>query len=109
MVIRPRNKKREIIDRIKSKVARVLPSLSVRRLRENPRPQWQEAYSLRGTGTARPRANRIEAIFAKAVLVPSATAEDREAWEFLDEVRSLVHNAISEVKQEIARAESKHS
>ncbi len=98
--------KRETIDRIKSKISRVLPLLSTRRLRENPQPLWHEAYALRGIGTAKPRANRIEGIFEKFVPVPEAVSVDREVWEFLDEVKAVVMKAIDEIKQEISAAKT---
>lgn len=101
--------KRETIDRIKSKITRDLPQLSARRLREQPQPQWHEAYSLRGHGTTKPRANRIEGIFEKFVPVPDAVSVDREVWEFLDEVKGVVMKAIDEIKEEILAAEKAHS
>lgn len=99
------DQKRETIDRIKTKVTRALGPVVVRRVREDPRPQWQEAYSLRGTGSTKPRASRIESIFEKHVPVPSAAADDREVWEFLDEVKNVVDKAIFELKNEIIAAQ----
>ena len=96
--------KRETIDRIKSKVSQKLPLLSASRLREQPQPQWHEAYSLRGDGTTRVRAGRIEGIFERFVPVPDATSVDRQVWEFLDEVRAVVNEAVDEIKQEISAA-----
>jgi hypothetical protein len=97
--------KRDTIDRIKSKITRDLPLLSARRLREQPQPQWHEAYSLRGPGTTKPRANRIEGIFERFVPIPDAVSVDREVWEFLDEVKGVVMKAMDEIKQEISAAE----
>jgi hypothetical protein len=97
--------KRDTIDRIKTKITTDLPFLSIRRLREEPQPQWQEAYSLRGAGTTRPRASRIEGIFERYVPIPDAVSVDREVWEFLDEVKGTVMKAIGEIKQEIFTAE----
>lgn len=96
--------KRETIDRIKSKVTQELPQLSTRRLREQPQPQWQDAYSLRGKGTTQDRANRIEGIFERYVPVPDAVSVDRQIWEFLDEVKAVVNKAIDEINQEISAA-----
>ncbi len=107
--------KRETIDRIKSKVAQDLPLLSTSRLREQPQPQWLEAYSLRGGGTTRIRASRIEGIFERFVPVPDAASADRQVWEFLDEVKAVVNKAVDEIKQEISavggsdRGEATHS
>jgi hypothetical protein len=94
--------KRETIDRIKSEVTKKLPLLSASRLREQPQPLWHEAYSLRGTGTTRERASRIEGIFERFVPVPDAVSVDRQVWEFLDEVKAVVTEAVDEIKQEIA-------
>lgn len=96
--------KRETIDRIKSKVTQQLPFLSTSRLREQPQPQWNEAYSLRGEGTTRVRASRIEGIFERFVPVPDAASVDRQVWEFLDEVKAVVNKAVDEIKQEISAA-----
>jgi len=96
--------KRETIDRIKSKVAQDLPLLSASRLREKPQPQWLEAYSLRGGGTTRIRASRIESIFERFVPVPDAASADLQVWEFLDEVKAVVNKAVDEIKEEISAA-----
>jgi hypothetical protein len=71
-------------------------------LREQPQPQWQEAYILQGAGTTKIRANRIEGIFERFVPVPNAASVDRQVWDFLDEVKEVVNKAIDEIKQEIA-------
>lgn len=94
--------KRETIDRIKSKIAQELPLLSTSRLREQPQPQWLEAYSLRGWGTTRTRASRIEGIFERFVPVPDAASADRQVWEFFDVVKAVVDKAVDEIKQEIS-------
>ena len=99
------DQKRDTIDRIKTKVTRALGNVVVRRLRQDPRPQWQEAYSFRGTGSTKPRASRIESIFEKHVPVPSAASDDREVWEFLDEVKNVVEKAIVELRSEIVAAQ----
>jgi hypothetical protein len=96
--------KRETIDRIKSKVTKDLPLLSIARLRERPQPQWQDAYSLHGQGSTRVRANRIEGILERFVPVPDAVTDDQQVWEFLDEVKGVVTRAIDEIKQEISAA-----
>jgi energy-coupling factor transporter ATP-binding protein EcfA2 len=97
--------KRETIDRIKSKISRDLPILSSNRLREKPQLQWQDAYSLRGGGSTRVRANRVEGIFEQFVPVPDAVSVDRQVWEFLDEVKCVVAKAIGEIKEEIGAAQ----
>jgi hypothetical protein len=96
--------KREMIDRIKSKVTQDLPILSTSRVRDQPQPQWHEAYSLHGKGTTKERASRIEGIFERFVPVPDAVSVDRQVWEFLDEVKAVVTKAVDEIKQEISAA-----
>jgi hypothetical protein len=101
--------KRATIDLIKTKVSRTLPSITLRRLRDRPRHQWQDAYSLRGVGTTKPRANKIEAIFGKSVPIPTAASADSETWEFVDEIREVVEVAIEEVRDEVARSSGANS
>jgi energy-coupling factor transporter ATP-binding protein EcfA2 len=99
--------KRATIDLLKTKVARELPSVTRKRIRDFPRPQWQEAYALRGTGTTKSRATRIETIFGRSVPVPMAVFKDREPWEFLDEVKDVVNEAIDEVKEEVRQTKQR--
>lgn len=98
--------KRETIDRIKVKAAKKVRTLAIRRVRENPRPQWQEAYSYRGAGSTTPRAYRIESIFEKSVPVPTASANEVEVWQFLDDVKGAVERSIDEVKEEVLTAKA---
>lgn len=92
--------KRETIDRIKSTVARQLPNLSTRRLREQPQPAWHEAYSLRGTRSTFERRMLIEGIYERWVPVPDARG-DHVVFEFLNEMKEVVMSAVGEVKQEV--------
>lgn len=97
--------KRETIDRIKTAVTKKLPALSARRLREQPQPIWQEAYSLRGTGSTFERKMRIEGIYERWVPVPDARG-DRVVFEFLNEVKDVVIAAVDGVEQEVTKANS---
>ncbi|MGD0498663.1 MAG: hypothetical protein ABSC23_09540 [Bryobacteraceae bacterium] len=92
--------KRDIIDNVKERVSRSLTTLSGRRLRERPQPQWQTAYAYRGSGSTRDRRNTIEGIYARWVPIPSGTG-DTDAEEFLDDVKSKVLTAIDNVRQEV--------
>ncbi|MDB5968512.1 MAG: miro-like family protein [Hydrocarboniphaga sp.] len=92
--------KRETIDRIKTAVAIQLPSLSTRRLREDPQPMWYEAYSLRGAGSTFERRMRIEGIYERWVPIPDARSE-RFVFDFLDEIRKVVMGAVEGVEREV--------
>ncbi len=91
--------RREIIDIIKEKASGRLRTLSARRLREQPQPQWHTAFSYRGGGSTRDRRNTVEAIYARWVPIPSGVG-DVDAEEFLEDVKSNVLAAIDEVRQE---------
>jgi hypothetical protein len=92
--------KRDIIDNIKERVSKSLTTLSGRRLREAPQPQWQTAYAYRGGGSTRDRRNTVEGIYARWVPIPTGTG-DADAEEFLDDVKSKVLAAIDSVRQEV--------
>jgi len=95
--------KREIIDRIKTVVTQKIPELSSHRLRELAQPAWHEAYALRGAGSTFKRRQRISSIYAEYVPVPSAQG-DKLAFEFLNEVKGIVMQAIDEIEQEVSDA-----
>jgi len=92
--------KRDIIDHIKEAVNKSLPALSSRRLREQPQPQWNTAYGYRGPGTTRDRRDSVEAIYARWVPIPTSIG-DKDAEEFLEDVKSKVMAAIEKVRQEV--------
>lgn len=92
--------RREIIDIIKDKASGRLRLLSSRRLREQPRPQWNTAFAYRGGGSTRDRRNTIEAIYARWVPIPSGVG-DVDAEEFLEDVKGNVLAAIDEVRKEV--------
>lgn len=97
------DQKRETIDRIKTIVTQQLPLLSARRLREQPQPVWQEAYSLRGAGSTFVRRLRIEGIYERWVPIPDSRG-DQAAFEFLQEVKEAVMAAIEEVKGQVQKS-----
>jgi hypothetical protein len=96
----PPEEKRDVIDTIKEAVSKGLTGLSGRRLREQPQPQWQNAYAYRGAGSTRERRNSVEAIYARWVPIPTGT-RDADAEEFLLDVKSKVLAAIGNVRKQV--------
>lgn len=92
--------KRDVIDHIKEAVNKSLPALSSRRLREQPQPQWNSAYGYRGPGTTRDRRDTVESIYARWVPIPTSVG-DKDAEDFLDDVKSRVITAIEKVRQDV--------
>jgi len=96
--------KRETVDRIKSKVAELLPALVRERLRTKPIQQWIDAYWLRGNRSTFERRLRIEAILERWIPIPRM-AEDpviqQIVTEFLDEVRQAFKDAYELAKEEM--------
>ncbi|MDR5743966.1 hypothetical protein QCE73_12470 [Caballeronia sp. LZ029] len=74
----------------------VLPKLSHRRLRELPQPVWLGAYALRAAGSTFDRKMRVERMYERWVPVPDARG-DTMAFEFMEEVKSLLTVATSDV------------
>lgn len=97
--------KRETIDRVKTAVTKQLPTLSARRLREQPQADWHKAYSLRGSMSTLDRKMCIEGIYARWVPVPDARG-DLVAFEFLKEVKEVVRGSVSGVEQEVRAADA---
>lgn len=97
--------KRDTIDRIKAAVAKQLPGLSNRRLRQQPQPVWLSAYALRGPGSTFDRKMRVEGIYERWVPIPDARG-DVTALEFMDEVKTLLTAAISDVQTAVEEATS---
>lgn len=95
--------KRDTIDRIKAAVAKQLPGLSNRRLREQPQPVWLGAYALRGSGSTFDRRMRVEGIYERWVPIPDARG-DVTAFEFMEEVKALLTDAISDVQKAVEAA-----
>jgi hypothetical protein len=92
--------KREVIDQIKASVAKQLPELARRRLREGPQPAWHAAWSLRGTGSTRHRRISIEGIYAEWVPIPDSRG-DKSVFEFMEEIKRVVMGAIDSIKDDV--------
>ena len=97
--------KRETIDRVKAAGTKELPAFSCDRLRRQPQPRWQEAYSLRGTGSTFKRKMRIESIYERWVPVPNARGH-RTMFDFLNEIKAVVTVAVDSVENEVTQAKS---
>lgn len=87
--------KRDAIERLKSAVARQLPDLARRRLRELPQPSWYEAWSPRGTGSTITRRIRIEGIYQRWVPIPEARG-DQSVIDFVSEIEGVVTASLTE-------------
>ncbi|WP_416050078.1 hypothetical protein [Cupriavidus basilensis] len=94
------DQKREIMDSIKTEVAKKFPDLSKRRLRDLSRPEWSVAYHLSGKGSTVDRKIRIESIYERWVPIPGARG-GRDALDFLTEVKAIVTTAVEELKREV--------
>jgi len=92
--------KRDIVDHIKAVVTDSLAELSVRRLREQPQPQWQTAYGYSGRGTTRDRRDTVESIYSRWVPIPTGVG-NVDAEQFLEDVKSKVVAAIDNVRSEV--------
>lgn len=92
--------KRETIDRIKAAITQKIPEFSRHRLRDAPQPAWHDAYALRGNSSTFDRRQRINNIYAQYVPIPDAKG-DRLVFEFLNEIKGIVMNAIDEIEQEV--------
>lgn len=92
--------KRDAVERLKNAVARQLPDLARRRLRENPQPAWHEAWMPRGLGSTSTRRLLIEGIYQRWVPIPEARG-DQLVLEFINEVEGLVNSALHEFRQQV--------
>lgn len=92
--------KRDAIERLKNAVARQLPELARRRLRENPQPAWHDAWMPRGLGSTSTRRLLIEGIYQRWVPIPQARG-DQLVLEFIKEVEVLVNAALDEFRQQV--------
>jgi hypothetical protein len=98
--------KRDAIERLKTAVAKQLPDLARKRLREQPQHAWYEAWIPRGTGSTKTRQIRIEGIYERWVPIPDARG-DETVVEFMEDVEKLVKAALEEFEVEVkAEAES---
>lgn len=92
--------KRDAIERLKNAVARQLPMLARRRLRENPQPAWHEAWMPRGVGSTSTRRLLIEGIYQRWVPIPEARG-DQLVLDFIKEVEELVAAALDDFRQQV--------
>lgn len=92
--------KRDAIERLKNAVAKQLPDLARRRLRENPQSAWHEAWMPRGLGSTSTRRLLIEGIYQRWVPIPEARG-DQLVLEFIKEVEDLVSAALDEFRQQV--------
>lgn len=92
--------KRDAIERLKNAVAKQLPDLARRRLRENPQPAWHEAWAPRGLGSTSARRLLIEGIYQRWVPIPEARG-DQLVLNFINEVEGLVNTALHEFRQQV--------
>lgn len=92
--------KRDTVERLKTAVARQLPDLARRRLRENPQPAWHEAWMPRGLGSTSTRRLLIEGIYQRWVPIPEARG-DQLVLEFINEVEGLVNSALHEFSKQV--------
>lgn len=94
---------RDAIERLKSAVARKLPALARKRLREQPQLAWQDAWLPRGTGSTATRRILIEGIYERWVPVPDARG-DQTVVEFMGEIERVVQEALAEFEAEVKAA-----
>lgn len=92
-----------IKNRIKSRVVDRVLELARDRLYKQSLPQWQEAYRFRGQGTTIDRKHTVNSIMVRRAPVPELVS-DKNAREFLDEVKQLVMDSVQEVKEELAQS-----
>ena len=92
--------KRDAIERLKTAVAKQLPNLVRRRLREEPQPSWHEAWLPRGTGSTNTRRIRIEGIYQQQVPIPDARG-DKTVLAFMKEIERVVDFALREFEDQV--------
>lgn len=97
--------KRETIDRLKAVISPRLQELSRYRLREASQSAWHDAYTLRGSGSTFERRQRINNIYAQYVPIPDARG-DKLVFDFLNEIKKVVMNAINEIENEVNSLQS---
>lgn len=94
--------KRAILERVKESVSRELVLFCNRQLREEPQPQWHEAYAFRGRGSTFHRKMRIEALYERQVPIPGGGSEDvLHVQRFIDAIKHLVKEAIASVRDSL--------
>lgn len=90
--------KAAVINRLKQIVTASLSDISSGRLWKQPQANWQNAYSVSGNGSTFTRKVRVHEIFARQVPVPRSIS-DRWAQTWVDEIKSLVKDAVETVRK----------
>jgi GTPase Era involved in 16S rRNA processing len=93
------DEKAVIIDRMKQLVDKSLTELSKSRLWKIPQPQWQDAYRPSGPGSTFQRKPLVRSIFQHQVPVMESVS-DRWAQAWVDEIKSVVLEALDLIKAE---------
>jgi len=83
----------EAVAAVKRQAHSLLGGLAVRRTIQEQVEGWRSAYRRSGTGSTKPRARDIEALYNLVVPVPDETPEAQSSA-FLQTIRDLVRNAI---------------
>ena len=93
----------KVISRIRRLVSTSVLATTKRRLIDDPRIAWMEAYLKEsGVGSTRRRAERIASVFASAAPIPQA-AMTAEARQFLDEMIDTVRRSVEAVGGKMIR------
>jgi len=94
--------KRAILELVKERVSGELVRFCNRQLREEPQPQWHEAYAFRGRGSTFDRRVKIEALYERQVPIPGGGSDDMLHIQlFIDAVKQLVRGAIDSVRDSL--------
>lgn len=89
--------RRLILDRIKAAVSKKLTRFCARQLRQKAQPDWQAAYSVRGTGSTFDRRLKIENLYERWVPEPANEADDMQhVQDFIEAVKLVLTSAIEE-------------
>ena len=84
------------IDSIRQRVFSRVHALADRRLIDAHTPEWQTAFEFRGTGSTFERARVMGGIYDDAAPHISYRNQDPRTLEFLDEIESIVREAVEE-------------
>ena len=94
--------KRAILELVKEHVSGELVRFCNRQLREEPQPQWHEAYAFRGHGSTLDRKEKIEALYERQVPIPGSGSDDMlHVQRFIDAVKQLVKGAVDSVRDSL--------
>jgi hypothetical protein len=95
------DQRREAIDYLKTAVTNALPLFSAVRLKENPHPQWVDAYALKGFGSTLARRMRIEELLQSVLPIPDP-AGDKEVFKLIEELKGIVADASAELSAKMS-------